>query len=301
MLPVLAAGGVWHSRWLPVTITLVIIVAAHLVLRHLLVRVARHAARDPRGRRLNRIEERRREETLIRTFRTIAAVILWTIGLVVLLGELNIRPSTLVTGAGAAAVVIGLVFQSMIRDYLGGLFIVMENQARLGDVVGITTSAGDFFGEVEDMSLRAMKLRDLDGSLHVITNGEAIAISNYTYRYGNVMVDVLVSYDTDLDLVEELIDEVGIDVHEDPVWGRYLAQPITFYRVDSFNEASVTVRAIGRANTEGMQWMVAGEFRKRLSRAFREHGVPLPSQNVLVRQPAAPSHELSGDRRRGHA
>jgi small conductance mechanosensitive channel len=144
---------------------------------------------------------------------------------------------------------------------------------------------------VEDLSLRTTRLRDIDGSLHVLTNGSVGTITNYTYKYSSVLVDVIVSYDTDMDIVEKLINEVGTEIAAEEAWQEYTLEPVQFYRVNTFNDSSITVQAIGKTNTAGMQWQVAGEFRRRLHKAFRKHDIPLPYQNIVVREEPKPKQK----------
>jgi len=144
-------------------------------------------------------------------------------------------------------VVLGLGAQSTIKSYLAGLFIILENQYRVGDIItlnGLGIQDG-VSGVVEDISIRITKLRDLDGNLHIVSNGTAQVITNRTFQYAKVNIDVPVSYDADIDKVQKVIDETGTAMASDEAWQKLILEPIKFLRVDSFNDFSVGRCAVG--------------------------------------------------------
>lgn len=224
-------------------------------------------------------EERQREDTLIAIFRTITTVVLWVIAAVVILQELGFNIAALATGAGLLGIVVGFGAQNMIKDFLSGFFIILENQYRIGDVVTI----GGHSGLVEHISIRMTKLRDLDGSVFFVPNGEIKTVKNMTLEYSGVLLDVGVSYDTDLNEAEKVINEVGKQLADDPDWHERIIEPIAFLRVESFGDSSVTLRALGKV-TPIEQWSVAGEYRRRLKKAFERAKIEIPFQQVVLHQ-----------------
>jgi small conductance mechanosensitive channel len=200
----------------------------------------------------------------------------------VVLAILGVNLPALITGAGAIGLVFGLVAQSAFKDYIAGMYIILENQYRVGDVVLL---AGKTSGIVEDITIRVTKLRDLDGNLHFVRNGDAGVITNMTSEWSRANVELHVGWDADLDKVKEIVNEVGTELAKDKDWREVITEPIQFYRVDGFTESSVIIRALGQT-TPINQWNVAGEFRRRIKSAFEKHGIERPYPQRVV-------HELS--------
>lgn len=219
----------------------------------------------------SRVVERQRVQTLVGVMRTISAVVIWLVALILILAVLDVNIAALLTGAGLAGIVLAYAAQDTIKDVLAGMFILLENQYRIGDVVEISGKAG----VVEDISLRVTRLRDLDGNLHILPNGHTDGVTNMTETYSNVNLNIGVSYDTDLDKVTRVINQTGTKMAEDPEWKEDITEPIAFLRVDSFDDSAVTVKALGKV-APGKQWGIAGEFRLRLKAAFEKNDIQIP-------------------------
>lgn len=226
-------------------------------------------------------EERQREDTLTAIFRTVVTVVLLIIAAILILQEFGVNIAAIATGAGLLGIVVGFGAQSMIKDFLSGLFIILENQYRIGDVVTV----GGHSGIVEHVSIRMTKLRDLDGSVYFVPNGEITTVQNMTLEYSGVIVDVGVSYDTDLGEAERVINEVGQELAKDPEWEDRIIEPIEFLRVDSFGDSSVNLKAIGKV-TPIEQWNVASEYRKRLKKAFERAKIEIPFPQRVIHTPS---------------
>lgn len=266
-----------------IILTIIGVILAQFIFRQLLERVVRRVIQSHKY--TDKSEEQRREDTLIRIFRTLSAAVLWLVTVIVILGQLQVNISALLTGAGLVGIIIGLGAQNIIKDYLAGILIIVENQYRVGDIVTIATSVGgNVTGVVEDVSIRATRLRDLDGKLHIVSNGSAGVISNLTYVFSQVNVDVGVSYESDIDKVEEIINRVGQDMLNDQQWAENIIEPIQFLRVDSFGASSIVVKSIGKVKP-ATQWETAGEFRRRIKRAFDKHNIEIPFPQVVLNQP----------------
>jgi small conductance mechanosensitive channel len=262
------------------------IIAAYLLQRIVKVplgRVIEHLVKSQQG--AGRTEEAQRENTLKTAIYGVLVIVIWLAALLAILVELDVNVAALATGAGAASIIIGLGAQNIIKDWLAGVFIIAENEYRVGDVVDLNVDGMSYFGTIDSISVRLTKMRLLDGGLSIINNGTISVISNHSFRYGNILVDVIVNYDTDLDKVEEIINEVGKELAKDEKWAEYIKSPVHFYRVDSFNESSITVKAIGEVHASGMQWMTAGAFRQYLHRAFKKHGITVPHEDIVVTKP----------------
>lgn len=235
--------------------------------------------------RESRADNKKRADTISHIFGTTAGFLIWIIAAVMILGVFDVNLASIATGAGFLGIVIGLGAQATIRDYLAGIFILLENQYRVGDIVtlsGGTTGIGTS-GVVEEITLRITKLRDLDGTLNIVRNGEASIVTNRTINYSSVVLDVNVPYDVDIDAVERVMNQVGTKMTEDDAFKDEINEPIQFLRVDRFADSAVIVKAVGQVKP-AMQWGVAGEYRRRLLKAFAKAGIKIALPQLVVHQ-----------------
>lgn len=264
-----------------VTATVAIVFMLQLVARATIGRIVRRTVRSHRYD--TKLDEEKREETLVKIFRTALAVVLWTIAVIVILMQLDVNIAALATGAGLIGIVVGFGAQTTIKDFLAGIFIIMENQYRVGDIVVLNFGGDKVDGIVEDITIRITRLRDLDGNLHIVANGSVSVVTNLTFKYANVNVDVGVSYDADVDKVEKVINDVGQKMTEDEDWKQHIFEPIQFLRVDAFEDSAVRIKALGKVEPAS-QWDIAGEFRRRIKKAFEKNGIVIPYQQVVIHQ-----------------
>lgn len=225
----------------------------------------------------------KQEDTLRSIFKTGLGLVIWLVAVGLILNVLHVNLAQVAAGAGFLGIIIGLGAQATIRDYLAGIFILVENQYRVGDIV---TLAGGGVGQetsgiIEDISLRITKLRDLDGTLHIIRNGEASIVTNRTYKYSSVVIDVGVAYNSDIDLVEKTMNAVGKGMLNDQELAKVIKEPIQFFRVDAFGENAVVIKTLGKV-TPAKQWDIAGEYRRRLLSAFNKQGIEIAYPQVVV-------------------
>jgi small conductance mechanosensitive channel len=230
-----------------------------------------------------KIDRMKQEDTLRSVFRTGLSLLIWLIAAGWVLAVLKVNLAQIATGAGFLGIIIGLGAQATIRDYLAGIFILTENQYRVGDIV--TLSGGNVgqetSGIIEDITLRITKLRDLDGTLHIIRNSEASVITNRTYKYSSVVIDVGVAYDSDIDLVEKTMNEVGVGMLEQEELAKVIKEPMRFFRVDAFGESAVVIKTLGKV-IPAKQWDIAGEYRRRLLKEFNKKGIQIAFPQVVV-------------------
>jgi moderate conductance mechanosensitive channel len=221
-----------------------------------------------------------RMSTLISTIGAGVKVAVWIIGGLLVLSELGIDIAPLLAGAGIAGVALGFGAQSMVRDFLSGTFILIENQYRVGDVIRLNNEVS---GKVEKVTLRLTTLRDMDGMLHHIPNGEVRLATNMTMEFANVNMDITVSYEADLDKVEKIVNEVGKELSEDKKWKQDIFESPKFLRVENFADSGVVIKITGE--TAPMRhWSVSGELRKRLKIAFDKHSVVMPYPQRVIHQ-----------------
>lgn len=221
--------------------------------------------------------EKKREDTLIRIFSTSFGIVIWVLAGLMVLQGLGIDIGPLLAAAGIAGLAFGFGGQYVIRDLISGLFIIMENQYRIGDIV----SLGNICGEVEDISIRMTTLRDLDGVVHHVPHGEIKTVSNMTKYFARVNLNVGVSYSADLEQVIAVVNRVGADLANDPEWKECILKPPVFLRVEDFADSAVMIKILGET-APLKQWAVAGELRKRLKIAFDREGIEIPFPQVVI-------------------
>lgn len=260
-----------------ILIALLVQSVSHKIIAKLVERAVRTHKHASRG------EEHKREATLKTFFHTTSSVSIWVIAVLVVLWQLDLNLSALVASAGLIGVVAGIGGQSVIKDCLAGLFIILENQLRVDDIVTIATPTATVSGMVEEVTIRTTRLRDLDGNLHILTNGSIGVITNMSYHFAQVNVDINVTYDTDIDKVEKLIKEAGEMTAHSPKWKADVLEPIELLRVDKLGDSTVTLKALGKVRP-GMQWDIAGDFRRNLKVLFDKHKIKAPYQTFVVEE-----------------
>lgn len=223
--------------------------------------------------------EKKREDTLITVFEGTTKVIIWLIALFMIVAELGVNIGPLLAGAGVAGLAIGFGAQYIIRDFLSGLFIILENQYRVGDIVCIETTCG----LVEDINLRMTVLRDIDGGVHHIPNGEIKKASNLSKGFARVNLNIGIAYNSDLEKAIQVVNQVGQEIAKDSQWREAIIQAPQFLRVDDFADSAVMIKILGETKPL-KQWEVAGELRKRIKIAFDKEGIEIPFPQRVIHQ-----------------
>ncbi len=182
--------------------------------------------------------------------------------------HLDIGPA--VAGLGIIGIAIGLGSQHLVRDYLAGAFVLIENQYAKGDVVRIA----DVSGTVEDFSLRRTTLRDLDGTVHSVPNGLIGVASNLTRVWARINLDLTVAHGTDLEAASGVVNEIGRAMAADPAWKRRVLEAPRVDRVSSLAGEGVTLKILGSVRAAD-RWAATGELRKRIATAFAEQGIEI--------------------------
>ena len=218
-----------------------------------------------------------RSKTLSGMFTGTIGIITAVFALFMILSELGINIAPLLAGAGVAGIAIGFGAQSLIKDFVSGLFILLEDQYNKGDVVKIAGIAG----LVEEVNLRRTILRDLDGIVHSIPNGQITTASNYTRDWARVKLDISVGYGEDMDHVFKVINRVGKELAEDKYFSELIKTPPQVLRVQNFGDSGIDIRVLGDVRPM-KQWEVTGELRKRLKKAFDDEGIEIPWPHVKL-------------------
>ena len=222
-------------------------------------------------------EQDKRIKTLARVFVFTGGILILVIALFMILSELGINIGPLIAGFGIVGVAVGFGAQYLIRDLIGGLFIIIENQYNVGDVVKIGATSG----LVEEINLRRTVLRDLDGIVHFIPNGESGVVSNFTKEWSRVNLNISVAYGTDLDHAIAVINRVCKEMADEPHWKAFIIKAPQVLRIDNLGASGIDIKILGDTKPI-MQWDVMGEIRKRLKKAFDEEGIEIPWPHLKV-------------------
>lgn len=253
--------------------------AVHRIVKALLDReVSEGTAQE-----LSAVEVKKRMDTLDDLGANTIQVFILLIALVMILGELKLDIGPAVAGLGIVGIAVGFGAQSLVRDYFNGALILLENQFSRGDVVTIAGVSGS----VEDFSLRRTTLRDLDGVVHTVPNGEIRVSSNRTRVWARINQDVTVAHGTDIERATQVVNDVGKAIAADPLWRRRVMEAPHVERIEAIGEYGITLKVLGMVRAQE-QWAAGGELRKRLLAAFAAYGIeiPRPQRVVLARDPA---------------
>lgn len=214
---------------------------------------------------------RKRVTTLTGLLLTLSIVVVWVVVGVICLDQLGLDVTPIVAGAGIIGLAVGFGAQNLVRDVISGFLLVLENQVRVGDVAVVNGTGG----LVEAITFRTMVLRDLAGVVHVVPNGAITTLANMTKGWSGYVIDVGVAYKEDTDHVIDIMKEVAEDLRQDTRFAALILEPIEIFGVDDFKESEVTIKA--RLKTVPIQqWTVGREYRRRLKKAFDEHGIEIP-------------------------
>ncbi len=231
---------------------------------------------DPNGARSARL---RTLLPLLRTSLLIGLLIL--VGLTVL-SDLGVNIAPLLAGAGVLGIAIGFGSQKLVQDVITGLFLLLENTMQVGDVV----TAGGLTGVVEYLSIRSLRLRSEDGSVHVIPFSAVTTVTNMTRDFGQAVIEAQVSYEDDYDEVVTVMQEIVREMRAEPAWAADIREDLEVWGLDRFADSAIVVKARIRVGPFA-RWSVKREFNRRMKQRFDEHGIeiPYPHQQMVITQP----------------
>lgn len=219
----------------------------------------------------------RRADTLQGVFLGIGRVIIILLLIFMILSELDIDIGPILAGFGVAGIAVGFGAQYLIRDLIAGIFILMENQYRVGDVAKVA----DVTGLVEDINLRKTILRDLDGIVHHVPNGEIRVASNYSRHFARVNLDIPVAYGTDLDFAISVINRVCKEMAEEEEWSKVIRTVPEVLRINKLGDSGIDIKVLGEVKPLE-QWNIMGQLRLRIKKAFDEEGIEIPWPHTKV-------------------
>jgi small conductance mechanosensitive channel len=250
-------------------------VALWLILKHFLPLLVGRTLVKTKGESKEGIKKR--TDTLVSIFIGTGKIVIIVVIVFMLLSELDIPIGPILAGFGIAGIAVGFGAQYLIRDLIAGIFIIIENQYRVGDVARIA----DITGLVEEVHLRKTVLRDLDGIVHHVPNGEIKVASNFTRHFSRVNLNISVSYGTDLEHAIRVINRVGQELAAEQYWSKLLVSTPQVLRVDKLGDSGIDIKILGDVKPL-KQWETMGELRLRLKKAFDDEGIEIPWPHTKV-------------------
>lgn len=218
-----------------------------------------------------------RARTLASLLNNIAAVFISVVALLTILTVLGLKIAPILATAGVAGLAISFGAQSLVKDVINGIFILVEGHFGIGDVIRV----GETAGQVEKMTLRATVLRDNEGVVHILPNGEIARVSNLTKAWSRSMLDLRVSYKEDIDRVIAVLDHIGEEIASDPRWQSLLIGQPEILGVQNLTESAVIIRMTTKT-LPLKQWEVGRELRRRIKKRFDEEGIEIPFPHVTL-------------------
>ncbi|MDO8309626.1 MAG: mechanosensitive ion channel family protein [Actinomycetota bacterium] len=299
IVPAAKDDAFWETArdWLlgvPLQVILIIVIAlvVQVVFSRVIKRVVRRASERAKVERLAQMRKvtrtaelsdlllnqrtEQRAAAIGSLLRSILAISVWTIALLMILPLMGVNVAPLIASAGVVGVALGFGAQTLIKDYISGIFIIIEDQYGVGDVVDV----GEAIGTVEEVSLRYTRLRDLTGVVWYVRNGEILRVANRSQGWTLAIVDIPIAYNEDIEKVRAIVDRVAMDMDEDPDYDDLLLGRPAFAGVESMSGEAVVIRITAKAAPE-KQVSVARTIRERMKLAFDRAGIVVP---VLVRQ-----------------
>ena len=224
------------------------------------------------------LEIEKRLNTLMGVLRKTLRIVIWSIFGMIFLSKININIVPILSAAGIVGLAVGFGAQELVRDFITGFFILLEDGIRTGDVVTLNGTSGT----VEKIELRTITLRDSSGVVHIFQNGKINTISNMTKGWSAVVFNIGVAYKEDLTNVMQVMQKVGDEMYAEDEYKAKMLNTIEISGLNNFGDSSLDIRARIRTKP-GQQWGVGREYRKRLKEAFDKHNIeiPFPHQTIF--------------------
>jgi moderate conductance mechanosensitive channel len=256
----------WSHQLIRISLVLLVTVVAVLLFQALISRFHKYIEKG-----IKNEEALKRATTLTRVLKSCGYVLILAVAAMLILSELRIDIKPIIAAAGIGGIALGLGAQNLVKDYIAGFFLLLEDQVRVGDVIKI----GDASGVVEDIRLRVLMLRDLSGNLHIIPHGSINMVTNLTHTYSYYLFDYSVAYNQEVDQVIAVVRDTAEDLRKDPAFAEDILEPAEIMGLDRFEGASVVIR--GRIKTKPIrQWRVGRELNLRIKKRFGELGISIP-------------------------
>ena len=275
----LAKGADWFvAKPLTIAIVLVLAIVANRLTTRAIRRFVRGVETAAGPNAAARVTQR--AETIGLVLRSVARIAIFALALTTILGELGVELGPLIAGAGIAGVALGFGAQSLVKDFLSGMFMLIEDQFGVGDVI----DAGDAVGTVEAVSLRTTRIRSVEGTLWHVPNGSIARVGNKSQEWSRALLDIEVAYDTDLRKAQAIIKRTADEVWADETFAGSILEEPEVWGVESLGASGIVIRLVLKTRPSD-QWKVMRVLRQRIKDAFDAEGIeiPFPQQTVWVR------------------
>jgi small conductance mechanosensitive channel len=259
------------------TIKVLVILLAAFILLKLTDNLVKNIRLHLNERAGDNLEESKRVDTMCRVMRYVLTVIIYAVTFIEILNEIGISIAPVLGAAGVVGLAVGFGAQSLIKDYFNGFFILLENQIRQGDVV----VAGGKAGFVEEVTLRHIRMRDYDGDVHYVPNGIITTVTNKSRDFAQSVIDIGVAYREDVDMVIDVMKQVGEELYRDDVFSTKILAPLEMAGVDRFDDSAVIIRCRFKV-LPLEQWTVRREYFKRIKYAFEQHQIEIPYPHLTL-------------------
>ncbi len=232
-----------------------------------------------------------RAQTIGLVLKSTASIVIYSIAVITALAEVGINLAPLIAGAGIVGVALGFGAQSLVKDFLSGLFMLAEDQYGVGDVIDV----GEAVGTVEVVNLRTTKLRGVDGTVWHVPNGEIRRVGNMSQQWARALLDVEVAYSTDLGKAEQVVKEVADKLWREDTWRVDILEEPEIWGIQTLGASGIAIRLVVKTQP-GRQWAVSRELNRRIKDRFDEEGIeiPFPQQVMWVRREAGSSTDSDG-------
>lgn len=274
-------------------ITVFVLFVLHFIIRFTMKKFSKIMISRVSGTKGLTTEKEKRVETINNIFTRLVFIVLWVIGIVILLSQLEVNVAPILTGLGIFGLAISFGAQELVKDIISGVFILTENQIRVGDVAVINGTGG----LVEEINLRTTVLRDLEGTVHVFPNGSIQTLANKTKEWSACILDINIAYKEDPEKVMDIMSKVDEALRDDTEFGELIMEPMEIFGLDNFAESSMVIR--GRIKTLPLkQWTIARQYRLRLKKAFDKNKIEIPFPHIsLYSGEASKPFEVSLEKR----
>jgi small conductance mechanosensitive channel len=230
-----------------------------------------------------------RAETMAEVFNSLATVVVWGIAFMLILGALGVDLAPLLAGAGIVGIALGFGAQNVVKDFLAGLFIILEDQYGIGDVVELRDAVGSVGtgGTVEGISLRSTRIRDVEGAVWHVPNGEIRTAGNKSQQWAKSLIDVSVAYGTDVAYATEVIKRTADSLWHDSAFAEFILEEPEVLGLERFDADALALRLVVKVQP-AKQWAINRELRARIKAAFDAEGIEIPfaQRTVWLRTPA---------------
>ncbi len=222
-------------------------------------------------------EREKQAATLGKVIRNITRILVWGVAVMMVLKELGIDIGPILAGVGLMGLAVGFGAQSLVKDFIAGMFVLIENQYNVGDVV----QAAGASGLVEKITLRATTLRDYEGNVHIIPNGTIDVVTNKTRQWSRFVLDIGVAYKESVDDVMHILKEIGDELAADSKFASMITAPLEVLGVQDFADSAVIIRVMFTTQPV-KQWTVGREFRRRVKNTFDAKGIEIPFPHTTI-------------------